>query len=296
MIYTVTLNPSLDYFAESPTFDYGKTNRTRGEYINPGGKGLNVSFMLSRFGLPSKAMGFISGFSGKELERLVRESCRNESDASVEPDFIDIHEGFTRINVKLTSEKVTEFNGSGIELKETHREALKERIRSLTADDLLILSGALPKGADDRFYSELASEMKGRFVIDTAGSALINCLPLRPLLIKPNDEELNALGMSPEELLKIGAENVLVSRGKDGASLYTKDGERFDCACPKVPEGLTLNTVAAGDTMIAAFLYRYFEGDRGDTLLRYAVAAGTAAAYSPWLPEKTLIEELLENF
>lgn len=296
MICTVTLNPSLDYFARTDTFDYGKTNRTVKEYINPGGKGLNVSFMLSRFGLPSKAFGFISGFTGAELERLVREACDGTENAAVTPDFIDVHEGFTRINVKLTGEKVTEFNGSGISLRKAHIEALKEKIRSLTEGDLLILSGAAPKSTGPELYKELASVMKGRFVIDTAGDALLEALPLHPLLIKPNEEELEALGVSPETLIKKGAENVLLSKGSRGAVLYTECGNIYEMSCPRVPEGRTLNTVGAGDTMIAGFVYRKLAGAPFEECLRYAVSSGTAAAYSPWLPEKSLIDELMMNF
>ena len=296
MIYTVTLNPSLDYFAVTEGFREGKTNRTHDEYIVPGGKGLNVSMVLSRLGMKSIAIAFTAGFTGAELRRLLLAE-------DVDTEMIDTGAGFSRINVKINTGQITEFNGSGVTLSEALVLRLKNRLFGLSADDLVIFSGSLPKGAETGFYRDMMASTKARVILDTYGEALLSALPLRPFLIKPNDEEIEAIAGRPltddqklqeamQALQTLGARNVMVSLGAKGAVLLTENGDLFRAAPPQVPPGRTLNTVAAGDSMIAGFL-RAFEitGDDGFAL-RFSVAVGTAAAYSDWLPEKSFIEAL----
>ena len=221
MIYTVTLNPSLDYVAFTDTINSGKTNRTKDEYIVPGGKGLNVSILLSRLGTKTCAFGFSGGFTGKELERLLELE-------GINCDFTKVDDN-TRINVKLNSGEITEFNASGISLDCEKITALKTKLASLKADDWLCLSGSIPKGGEDSIYKDLAlSVPKGvKVVVDAVGGALLKALKAKPFLIKPNLDELcDIFGTDiktlddiidyGKKLQTMGAKNVLISMGKDG--------------------------------------------------------------------------------
>ena len=296
MFYTVTLNTGLDYIAATTTRETGKTNRTHDEYVVPGGKGLNVSVILSRLGEQTTALSFVSGFTGQEVKRLIQEE-------NVNCDFIDVGRGFTRINVKLVDGETTEFNGSGIELREEEIVALEEKLAKLTPEDVLIMSGSIPKGADKDIYQRLAKKTgAGKVVIDANGSALLSALSARPFLIKPNIDELeevlhvkitnkDGLVRGALALQNMGARNVLISMGADGAALVTEDGEVFSAEAPK---GKVATTIGAGDSMVAGWLHKYFEtGDPYQALL-YGVAAGTATAFSSWLAPKGLIEALYQ--
>lgn len=297
MIYTVTLNPSLDYTADADTFSIGKTNRVQNEYFVVGGKGLNVSIILKRLGTDSTALGFSAGFTGEELEeQLGFLGCRH--------DFIRVPNGFTRINVKLVKDEVTEFNGAGPEITEEHIEELKRRISKLSEGDTLVLSGSIPKEIHENIYSEIiAAAPKGTTVIlDTSGKALTSSLSHHPFLIKPNIDELSDLFKKPlssredvaiyaRKLQEMGAVNVLVSLGPDGAMLLTERGETFWCEPPK---GEMINTVGAGDSMVAGFIHEYANSGNYHEALKFSVCCGSATAYSKWLAEKELIEELFE--
>lgn len=294
MIYTVTLNPSLDYFAKTDSFNIGKTNRTRDEYILPGGKGLNVSVLLSRLGEDTTALGFIGGFTGAELVRLLEKENINCSFWQTD--------GNTRINVKLKGSDITEFNGSGVSLKNEDISALKNKISRLNEGDWLCLSGSIPKGCSADIYSLLVSSVKSgvKVVIDASGEPLRAALSAKPFLIKPNIDELGDLfgaKISTREeiehyakaLQEMGAQNVLVSLGKEGAMLLTREGNtNFEAA----PKGTAVNTVGAGDSMIAGFIHRYIKtADFADSL-KFSVAAGSATAFSLWIAEKTLVDEI----
>ncbi len=297
MIYTVTLNPSLDYNANTQTLDIGKTNRTTDEYIVPGGKGLNVSILLSRLGCQSTALGFSGGFTGKELERLLNTQ-------GIKCDFSEVSDT-TRINIKLNSGEITEFNGSGISLDTEKINSLIIKIKSLKSGDWLCLSGSIPKGADDGIYKRLAevAPQGVKVVIDAVGKPLKTALETKPFLIKPNADELcdlfNAQIKTIDDIifyakkLKVmGAQNVLVSLGGDGAVLLDSNG----CThLQKAPSGKALNTVAAGDSMVAGFIKQYSETHNFADALKFAVCAGSATAFSKWLAEKELVYELYQT-
>ena len=294
MIYTLTLNPSLDYFAKTDSFNIGKTNRTRDEYILPGGKGLNVSVLLSRLGESTTALGFTGGFTGAELVRLLEKE-------NINCDFGEA-DGNTRINVKLKGSDITEFNGSGVSLKNEDISALKNKISRLNEGDWLCLSGSIPKGCSADIYSLLASSVNSgvKVVIDASGEPLRAALSAKPFLIKPNIDELGELfGVEistrkeiehyAKALREMGAKNVLISLGGDGAFLLDMNGNTHFIPAPK---GKVLNTVAAGDSMIAGFIHRYTEtADFADSL-KFSVAAGSATAFSIWIAEKTLVDEI----
>ncbi len=294
MIYTVTLNPSLDYVAFTDTFNYGKTNRTKNEYIVPGGKGLNVSILLSRLGEDTTATGFVGGFTGDELVRLLK----NEG---IKCDFSKV-EGNTRINVKLSGDDITEFNASGVSLDDNTINTLKEKLKTLKSGDWLCLSGSVPKGAENTIYRDLALCVPEgvKVVIDAVGEPLKSALTAKPFLIKPNMDELcDLFGVEiktqadiilyAKKLQQMGAVNVLVSLGKDGALLLCESGDVYT---QEAPSGKTVNTVAAGDSMIAGFIHRYIKTDNYADSLKYAVASGSATAFSKWIAEKELVEKL----
>ena len=298
MIYTVTFNPSLDYVVQVDDFAVGEINRTRTESIYPGGKGINVSLVLQNLGLPSVALGFTAGFSGAEIERLLQEAgCRC--------DFIAVKEGYSRINTKIISGAETALNGQGPQLSEAELAALFNKLRRLTQDDVLVLAGSIPASLPNNIYEqilELLQPVGTRVVVDATGDLLLKVLKYRPFLIKPNHEELGEFfGRGPllteEEILAAaqrlqqqGARNVLVSRGANGALLLDENGKLHKQASPK---GTLVNSVGAGDSMVAGFLAGYLQTQDYDAALRLGVAAGSASAFKAWLATREDVEKIL---
>ena len=314
MIYTLTMNPSLDYVVDVENFKLGMTNRTAAEQMVPGGKGLNVSMVLSALEVPNKALGFIAGFTGEEIE------CRMK-EAKTSCDFIKVKNGMSRINVKLRTTDGTEINGMGPELSKEDWEQLFEKLEQLQKDDVLVLAGSVPKSAGDRFYAEITEKMSKKgvlVVVDASGEQLRQVLPHHPFLIKPNRQEISEffgveriengfeLMEYAKKLQRLGARNVLVSLGGDGAMLVTKNGDIYVKAAPK---GELINSVGAGDSMVAGFLYGYLYAEvredseerdlekqvgnkRFHRALDYGVAAGSASAFSKWLAGREDIERI----
>ena len=300
MIYTVTFNPSLDYVVQVDDFAVGEINRTRTESIYPGGKGINVSLVLQNLGLPSVALGFTAGFSGAEIERLLQE-------AGCHCDFIAVKEGYSRINTKIISGAETALNGQGPQLSEAELAALFNKLRRLTQDDVLVLAGSIPASLPDNIYEqilELLQPVGTRVVVDATGDLLLKVLKYRPFLIKPNHEELGEFfGRGPllteEEILAAaqrlqqqGARNVLVSRGANGALLLDENGKLHKQASPK---GTLVNSVGAGDSMVAGFLAGYLQTQDYDAALRLGVAAGSASAFKAWLATREDVEKILAS-
>lgn len=300
MIYTVTFNPSLDYVVQVDDFAVGEINRTLTESIYPGGKGINVSLVLQNLGLPSVALGFTAGFSGAEIERLLQE-------AGCHCDFIAVKAGYSRINTKIISGAETALNGQGPQLSEAELAALFNKLRRLTQDDVLVLAGSIPASLPDNIYEqilELLQPVGTRVVVDATGDLLLKVLKYRPFLIKPNHEELGEFfGRGPllteEEILAAaqrlqqqGARNVLVSRGANGALLLDENGKLHKQASPK---GTLVNSVGAGDSMVAGFLAGYLQTQDYDTALRLGVAAGSASAFKAWLATREDVEKILAS-
>ena len=298
MIYTVTFNPSLDYVVQVDDFAVGEINRTSTESIYPGGKGINVSLVLQNLGLPSVALGFTAGFSGAEIERLLQE-------AGCHCDFIAVKAGYSRINTKIISGAETALNGQGPQLSEAELAALFNKLRRLTQDDVLVLAGSIPASLPDNIYEqilELLQPVGTRVVVDATGDLLLKVLKYRPFLIKPNHEELGEFfGRGPllteEEILAAaqklqqqGARNVLVSRGANGALLLDENGKLHKQASPK---GTLVNSVGAGDSMVAGFLAGYLQTQDYDAALRLGVAAGSASAFKAWLATREDVEKIL---
>ena len=299
MIYTLSLNPSLDYIVTVPDFCTGHTNRTESELLLPGGKGINVSTVLQHLGAETTAIYFAAGFVGTEISRrLENYGIRTEA--------IRLPEGCSRINVKLKNIEGTEINGRGPVIGEEYLAQLKERLQQLKNGDILVLAGSIPAGMPETLYGELMEMLSGKgicFVVDAAGEALKAVLSYRPFLIKPNKDELEALFdkriesdndlfACAEELQRQGAQNVLVSLGGDGAALLTSEGK---CYREKAPAGTVVNAVGAGDSMIAGFLAGYRESGDYAQAFRMGLAAGSASAFSEYLAEKDEIMRIYDR-
>lgn len=295
MICTLTANPSLDYIMRVDSFEPGETNRAQTTELYPGGKGINVSTILARLGVENTALGFIAGFSGNELVRMLEAR-------GFAQEFIPC-QGYTRINVKLKSGSETEINGCGLELGADQIDQLKVRIQQLEAGDVLILSGSVPSGIDSGFYQELI-HLAGDGVlcaVDATGKQLENTLASHPFLIKPNQAELEeifsekldseeALARAAAKLRDRGAMNVLVSRGSKGALLAGMDGKFYVSDCPK---GKLINSVGSGDSMVAGFMAGFMKTENLEDALRLGVCCGSATAFCADLAEKEDIDRLL---
>lgn len=297
MIYTVTLNPALDYTMEIKEFKRGRTNRSYSERLGVGGKGINVSLMLSKIGIKSCCLGFVAGFTGDKIKEYVIQN-------GIAEDFVRISEGMSRINVKLTGSHESEINASGPEPTGQEVLQLKKKVSTLTDGDCLILSGSIPTGTSDTIYAELLQLQEDRrvlTVVDAQGDLLVNTLPFKPFLIKPNADELGQIfnvridGYETaftyaERLQRLGARNVIVSLDKLGAVLLDENRNRY---IQKAPQGEPISSVGAGDSLVAGFLYEYIKGSDFKKALKTAVKLGSATAFSPGLAEKSDIERIL---
>ena len=299
MIYTITFNPALDYISQVENFEIGKINRTKAEKILPGGKGLNVSTVLKNLGLGSTALGFIAGFTGKELKRKIEEH-------GIETDFIEVKKGITRINVKISSKEETALNGNGPEISEEELQELLNKIDKIKKGDIVILAGNVPKCIKDNIYEIICLKLEKNgvtFIVDSTRELLINVLKYKPFLIKPNKDELqetfNVKINTKEQIVEyakklqeMGAQNVLISLGGDGAILITKEGKEY---YKQAPKGKVVNTVGAGDSMVAGFIAGYLENGDYEQAIKMGIATGSASTFSINLATKEEVEILLKN-
>lgn len=328
MIYTVTMNPSLDYFVKMKNFEFGKTNRTEHENMQPGGKGLNVSIMLRKLSIPSEAVLFTGGFVGSEILKRLQ-----AADILTNP--IPV-EGDSRINVKLEDFEGTEINGKGPVVSPEDVNALLAGLSVLSDGDVLVLGGSIPTGVPVDIYEKLIMMAKGiagenvqdedrcahwfpsypetekpeapehgiMTLVDTSGQALLDTLPYHPFLIKPNEDELSELFSrelyfeqdiedAARTLQGRGAVNVLVSLGNRGAVLVDENGAVHTARAPK---GRAVNAVGAGDSMVAGFLYGLKAFGNYEDAFLYSVATGSAAAFSLSFPDKQDIDVIYQDF
>ena len=298
MIYTVTFNPAIDYVAHIDDLQVDCVNRSQSEEVYFGGKGINVSMVLSELGVKSKALGFVAGFTGNAIERGVQEK-------GVETDFIHLLEGFSRINVKIKSEKETELNGQGPKISGEAIELLYEKLDKLKDGDTLVLAGSIPNTLPSDIYEKILvrlSNKKIKAVVDATNQLLMNVLKYKPFLVKPNNFELGEMfGVElktqdeiieyAKKLKDMGAVNVLISMAGDGAVLVDEYGNVHTCnAC----KGQVKNSVGAGDSMVAGFIAGAESGDY-EYALKLGTAAGGATAFSKGLAEKEEIKKLLKQ-
>ena len=297
MIYTVTLNASLDYIVRLDQFTAGEINRVNYEQVLAGGKGINVSIVLHNLGHESTALGFVAGFTGDEIERQL--------DAfSVRHAFVRLDTGFSRINVKAKAQSETEINGQGPDISEAKQQELFAQLDRLGAGDTLVLAGSIPKTLPDDIYERIMARLAGRgirIVVDAEKKLLLNVLKYHPFLIKPNNHELGDMfGVTlktDEEILTYakklqekGAENVLISMAGNGAILLTADGKSYKSPAPK---GKLVNSVGAGDSMVAGFLTGCIEhADDLAEAFALGVATGSASAFSENLAQRLEVEAL----
>lgn len=299
MIYTVTFNPSLDYVVTVRDFTTGKVNRTEKEAIFPGGKGINVSMVLQNLGMESTAFGFMAGFTGDEIVRLLKKK-------GITTDFIYVKDGLSRINIKLRAQKETEINGQGPQILEEDIHKLYEKLDCLTEKDVLVLAGSIPEGIPKSMYMDIMDYLKDRHikvVVDATRDLLVNVLKYNPFLIKPNNHELGEIfdveltkqsevADYARKLQERGAKNVLVSMAGEGAVLVTEDGQELRAEAPK---GKVVNSVGAGDSMVAGFLASFLKTESYRDAFAYGVCTGSASAFSEELATREEVETLLEQ-
>lgn len=296
MIYTVTLNPSLDYLIRTDALRPGTLCRTHDETLHPGGKGVNVSLVCAALGLPTRALGFIAGRTGAMFASLLAET-------GVEYDFCRLERGMTRINVKVCAHEQTELNGAGPAIPAEALERLSSTLDMLGKDDWLVLSGSVPTDVPADTYARLLDRVRGHGVktlVDAAGDALKNTLPCAPDLIKPSlavlDELVGGAPRTPtgiaacaRELQRAGAQDILIPLGDGSVVLVPSIGDALYLPAVSVEP---VQPVGANDSMAAGWLYAKTHGFSVPDALRFAAAASTAATLSSWLPDRAAIESV----
>ena len=299
MIYTVTFNPSLDYIVSVNHFKPGEVNRTVAELMFPGGKGINVSMVLKNLGYESVALGFMAGFTGNEIVRLLEEKRINS-------DFISVASGMSRINVKLRSDEESEINGMGPEIGKADIQKLYSQLDRLKEGDVLVLAGSIPSVMPESMYMDIMRYLSGRgidIIVDATKDLLLNVLEYHPFLIKPNNHELGEIfGVKlktkddvipyARRMQEKGARNVLVSMAGEGALLVTEEGRVYESMPPK---GEVKNSVGAGDSMVAGFLAGYLSSHDYEQAFYMGLCTGSASAFSDNLATKSEVEALLKQ-
>lgn len=300
MIYTVTFNPALDYAIGVKQLEAGMTNRSEWEQLLPGGKGLNVSIILGNLGIENTALGFIAGFTGREIKRSFEEKGGKS-------DFIELKEGISRINVKIKSTDETEINAVGPIIDSDSFEKLMEKLDTLKEGDVLVLAGSIPSSLPNSLYSDIMAKLDGRgvmTVVDATNDLLMNVLKYKPFLVKPNNHELGEIfGVTlktreevvpyAKQLQEKGARNVLISMAGEGAVLVTETGRVLKS---EAPQGKVKNSVGAGDSMVAGFIAGWCEKKDYEHAFKLGLSSGSASAFSEELATKPEIERVYNSF
>lgn len=299
MIYTVTFNPSLDYIVDVVHFKAGEVNRTSKELMFPGGKGINVSMVLKNLGFDSKALGFMAGFTGNEIARLLEEK-------GIESDFIRCSNGISRINVKMRSDEESEINGMGPNILDDEIDKLYEQLEALQEGDMLVLAGSIPTSLPETMYMDIMEKLQDKkldIVVDATKDLLVNVLKYKPFLIKPNNHEIGEIyGVKLEtfdevipyakKMQEAGARNVLVSMAGAGAVLLAENG----CVYTSTPpEGKVVNSVGAGDSMVAGFIAGFKNGNDYEEAFYTGLCTGSASAFSDNLATRSEVDALFKQ-
>lgn len=299
MVYTITLNPAIDYIVGVENLKFDDVNRTYEETFCYGGKGINVSAVLTQLGVKNKALGFAGGFTGRQLEKLL------ESD-NIVCDFNYLENGNTRINVKVKSQQNFEINSNGPQIGKSDVDGLLKKLEVLKQGDYAVLAGSVPPEANSDVYELILEKLSGkgiRCIVDTTGKFLLGTLKYKPFLVKPNHIELGEIlntfvdteekaVESAEKLKQMGAQNVLVSRGKDGAVLLTENGRVLKTYnLNKKP----VNCTGCGDSMVAGFIAGYIKSEDYNYALKFGTACGNATAFSSELATKSEIETVFKD-
>ena len=297
MIYTVTLNPSIDYIVRLDEVLVGSVNRMDSDDKFAGGKGINVSRVLKRLGIENTATGFLGGFTGK----FIKDTLETEG---ITHRFVEVDQD-TRINVKIKADSETEINGSGPEISNQKLSELKEFLTSLSSKDTVVFAGSSPKNLGNIVYKELIGLTRktgAQVVCDFEGQTLLDSLEFEPLLVNPNNHELGDIfGVELENLdqiesyarqiLEKGAQHVIISMAGDGALLVTQDGAYF----AEPIKGHVKNSVGAGDSMVAGFTGEFVRSGDAVEAFKWGVACGTATTFSDDLATADYIKEIYEK-
>ena len=289
MIYTVTFNPSLDYIVSVDNFTCGIVNRTTDETIFPGGKGINVSMVLKNLGFENTALGFLAGFTGNRIQDLLEEK-------GVRADFISVEKGISRINVKLRSNEETEINGQGPAIAEADIKKLYEKLDTLSDGDILVLAGSIPDVMPGSMYMDIMRHLQNKdlkIVVDATKDLLVNVLQyeLGEIFGVKIESKADVITYA-KKMQEKGARNVLVSMAGDGAVLVAEDGSIFQSEAPK---GKVVNSVGAGDSMVAGFIAGYLENGSYEKAFQMGVCTGSASAFSEELATKAEVIALLDS-
>ena len=296
MIYTLTLNPSIDYIIHADDIKLGEVNRSYNEVKFPGGKGINVSRVLSEFSIENTALGYIGGFTGEFVDSYLKK-------LDINTDFIKISDD-TRINVKIKSNKESEINGSGPSISDEELSKLLNKLSGLKRGDYLVLAGSIQKSLPNDLYFRIQDMLKDKgvcIIVDTSGKALLEAIKRKPFLIKPNDKEIEEIFNVKlndvddvvnygKKLFEMGAENVIISRGGNGAVLICNEGIFIG----KAPKGKVINSVGAGDSLVAGFVGTYSKTKDVIESFKYGIATGSATAFSLDLCKKSYVDELIK--
>ncbi|MBE7037553.1 MAG: 1-phosphofructokinase [Ruminococcaceae bacterium] len=300
MVYTLTLNPAIDYTVFVPNYKDGIVNRTENEQILAGGKGINVSYVLNNLRFETCALGFVAGFTGNMIENML-------SSSGIKCDFIRTNEGFSRINVKIKAQTETEINAQGPKITADNLCMLYKKLDNIKDGDFIVLAGSHPKGVPCSIYCDIMEYVKNKdvkIIVDATKSFLTDTLKFKPFLIKPNSFELGEIFgkdlKTDEEIITyalklkdMGAQNVIVSLGKDGAIMITDNGNILK---ERAPKGNVINTTGAGDSLVAGFIAGYLEKNDFSYAFKMGICAGSASAFSHNLATKEEIRHIFNNF
>ena len=293
MVYTITFNPALDYVMKTEKLVSGQVNRSTSEYLVAGGKGINVSIVLNELGVENTALGFVAGFTGTEIERLL-------SEQKIKTDFVKLENGNSRINVKIKAETETELNAKGPEINDKDIEKLLRKLEKVNENDFVVLSGSIPKGVDENIYCKIAEKVSAKLVVDAEKKLLLETLKFKPFLVKPNHIELGEMFdviintsddaiKYAKKLVDMGAENVFVSMAEKGGVMV--NGE--EAFCMEAPKGKVINSTGAGDSSVAGFIAGFIETKDLEKAFKMGISAGSASAFSENLATKEEIIKLL---
>lgn len=299
MVYTVTFNPAMDYVMQVNNMNEKDINRSEEEKMFYGGKGINVSSVLTQLDIENTATGFLAGFTGSELERMLRTD-------NINTDFVHLKTGFTRINVKIKSEKELDINAHGPDISEQDIDELLNKLKKIKSGDYLVLAGSVPHSLSDDIYEKILEHFTDKdinVVVDTTGNLLKNILKYKPFLIKPNHHELGEIFSVDinstqdviryaKKLQEMGAKNVLVSRAKDGATLIDENGNVISVT--NAP-GKIVSSVGCGDSMVAGFIAGYIESKNYEKALRLGAVCANATAFSSSIAKKKEIDNMFLN-
>lgn len=291
MVYTITFNPALDYVMKTEKLIAGKVNRSSSEYLVAGGKGINVSMLLTELSVENTALGFVGGFTGEKIKTILEEK-------GINCDFVEI-DGESRINVKIKADEEIELNAKGPEISENEVEELLNKIEKTNENDIIVLSGSVPNGVGEDIYCKIAQKVKGKIIVDAEKNLLLDTLKYKPFLVKPNHIELGEMFdadiTTPDDaieyakkLVLMGAENVVVSMAEKGGVFVNKK----DAFYMEAPKGKVINSTGAGDSLVAGFIAEYVASGNVEKAFRMGVICGSASAFSENLATSDDINKL----